>query len=217
MHEARFAAYLRVSGALQGDSGLGLEAQERAVRAAAPVRGVQVAEILSEVVSGAARRLPKRDEALARCRAGELDGLIVAKLDRLARDASGLFRIAADAEQHGYRIIIADSGLTIPGETAADRMFVGMLAVFAEFERGLLRERTKAALAEARARGTTLGRPRLLSDDVVEEVLRMHEAGLKGTAIAKALNERGIKSATGKEWRHSAVNHIVKRSQRAAA
>jgi DNA invertase Pin-like site-specific DNA recombinase len=213
----RIAAYLRVSSALQGDSGLGLEAQERAVRASAGLRGLEVGETIKEVVSGAARSLPLRDEALARCRAGELDGLIVAKLDRLARDASGLLKVAADAEKHGYRVLIADPQLVMPGETAADRMFIGMLAVFAEFERGLLRERTQAALAEARARGTRLGRPSRLSDETVAEIMRMHEAGLKGTAIARVLNQRGVPSATGKEWRHSAVNHIVGRRTRQTA
>lgn len=209
-----FAAYLRVSSALQGDSGLGLEAQERAVRASAALRGVEVVEVITEVVSGAARRLPLRDAALARCRDGELDGLIVAKLDRLARNASGLLRIAEEAERGGFRVLVADPQLVLPGESASDRMFIGMLAVFAEFERGLLAERTKAALAEAKARGTQVGRPPKVPVEVLQLMSDLADQGMGPSMIARELESRRIPTAGGNPWRHSSVKACMRRYSR---
>lgn len=209
---AGYAAYIRVSTALQGDSGLGLEAQERAIMAAAALRGVTIDETLAEVVSGAARKLPLRDELLERCRRGELAGIVVSKLDRLARNASGLLALAEDAQRHGYRVIVCDPGVVIPGETANDRMFIGMLSVFAEFEREQTSERTTAALAEARARGVKLGRPSKLAPETVALIRDLDARGMGLSAIARELNDRGIPSATGGQWRHSSVREVLLRS-----
>lgn len=210
---AGYAAYIRVSTALQGDSGLGLEAQERAIMAAATLRGVTIGETVAEVVSGAARKLPLRDELLERCRRGELAGIVVSKLDRLARNASGLLALAEDAQRHGYRVIVCDPGVVIPGETANDRMFIGMLSVFAEFEREQTSERTTAALAEARARGVKLGRPSRLSSETVALIRDLDARGMGLSAIARELNDRGIPSATGGQWRHSSVREVLLRDE----
>jgi DNA invertase Pin-like site-specific DNA recombinase len=150
MATGRFVSYLRVSTARQGRSGLGLEAQRSAV--ADYLNGGNwrlVAEVV-EVESGANDARPKLAEALALCRSHR-GTLVIAKLDRLARDAHFLLGL----EKAGIEFVASDM-------PSANRMTVGIMAVIAEEERRMIAKRTKDALAAAKKRGKKLGgiRPR---------------------------------------------------------
>lgn len=145
MQSGRFVSYLRVSTGRQGRSGLGVEAQRQAV--ADYLNGGKwklVAELV-EIESGAKSNRPKLGEALALCRAHRAT-LVVAKLDRLARDAHFLLGL----QKSGVEFIAVDM-------PAANRMTVGIMALVAEEERRMISARTKAALAAAKARGVKLG------------------------------------------------------------
>ncbi len=145
MAASRFVSYLRVSTARQGRSGLGLEAQRSAV--ADYLNGGNwrlVAEVV-EVESGANDARPKLAEALALCRSHRAT-LVIAKLDRLARDAHFLLGL----EKAGIEFVAADM-------PSANRMTVGIMAVIAEEERRMIAARTKAALAATKRRGKKLG------------------------------------------------------------
>src|SRR6195952_1585041 len=140
-----FVSHLRVSTERQGRSGLGLEAQRRAVAdflAGGSWR--HVAELV-EVESGSRDNRPRLSEAMALCR---LHGatLIIAKLDRLSRDAAFLLNL----QKAGVRFVAADM-------PEANELVVGIMAVVAQAERKMISTRTKAALAAAKARGTKLG------------------------------------------------------------
>jgi DNA invertase Pin-like site-specific DNA recombinase len=143
----RLVAYTRVSTARQGASGLGLEAQRSAVHAyAAASGGVIVAEYV-EVESGAKADRPQLAAALAACRLHRAT-LVIAKLDRLARNVAFI----ANLMDAGVDFIATDMPM-------ANRLTLHLMAAMAEHEREMISQRTKAALAAARARGVRLGNP----------------------------------------------------------
>lgn len=142
--EGKWVAYYRVSTARQGESGLGLEAQQSAVKSFLRGRGEVLAEFV-EVESGKKVRRPQLDEALKLCRKAKAT-LVIAKLDRLARNVhfiSGLMEAGVD-----FRAVDAPS---------KDRFILHIQAAFAEEEARRISERTKAALAAAKARGIEVG------------------------------------------------------------
>ena len=148
--EHRYISYLRVSTERQGRSGLGLEAQREAVRAY--LRSVGNGDPMAEYIeteSGKRDDRPILAEALADCRRRRAT-LLIAKLDRLSRDAHFLLGL----QKAAIPFVAADN-------PNANELMVGMLAVWAQHERKMISERTKAALAAARARGVKLGNPHL--------------------------------------------------------
>jgi DNA invertase Pin-like site-specific DNA recombinase len=146
MANGKFISYLRVSTDRQGRSGLGLEAQRKSVNDYLNGGRWQLVSEFVEIESGKRRDRPKLAEALALCRAHRAT-LLVAKLDRLARNAAFLLNLR-DA---GVEFIACD----MPD---ANRMTVGILAVVAEYEREMISARTKAALAAAKERAEREGR-----------------------------------------------------------
>ncbi len=134
-----------MSTAEQGQSGLGLEAQQASVRAFAAAQGWTLVAEHSDVASGKDDRRPGFQAALARCR--QLGAVLVAaRLDRITRRAHTLSQLLED----GYSVRAAD----MPG---ADDLMMRVYAAMAQKERELISERTRAALAAAKARGTVLG------------------------------------------------------------
>lgn len=201
-----YIAYYRVSTDKQGRSGLGLEAQQEAV---APYRD-QITHSFTEIESGSDNHRPQLQAAIAMCKSAGAT-LLIAKIDRLSRDA-------------GFLLTLRSSGLSI---MAADMPTVGTLefgirAVFAQHEREEISRRTKAALAAAKARGQKLGSPNPRAGGLaVSAHLRARKAatiakvmpivrdlqalGMTTTRqIAEALTQRGIQTATGATTWHSA-------------
>ena len=146
MSNGRFISYLRVSTDRQGRSGLGLEAQRTAVTSYLNGGSWQLVAELVEIESGKRNDRPKLAEALALCRAHRAT-LVVAKLDRLARNAAFLLNL----RDSGVEFVACD----MPD---ANRMTIGIMAVMAEHEREMISARTKAALAEAKTRAAREGR-----------------------------------------------------------
>jgi DNA invertase Pin-like site-specific DNA recombinase len=211
-------AYIRVSKASQGRSGLGLEAQKVAITRFAAAEGFEIARTFTEVETGkGADALEKRPQLAAALGAAKTVKavyadpcpVIVAKLDRLSRDVhfiSGLM-------SQGVPFIVCDIGLN------ADPFMLHIYAALAEKERTLISERTKVALAAAKKRGTVLGSPTspaLLRDraDVFAESLRTIVAPmieLSSRRIALELNDRGIVTATGGAWSSMTVLRLLDR------
>jgi DNA invertase Pin-like site-specific DNA recombinase len=217
----RFVAYYRVSTDKQGVSGLGLEAQRAAVaRHVAAAQGVVVAEF-EEIESGKRNDRPEIAAALAACRVRRAC-LIIAKLDRLARN---VFFISSLMES-GVDFVACDN-------PHATKLTIQILAAVAEHEREMISQRTKAALAAAKARGVRLGNPRLKpgdtrrarqarsrralahARDVARYIAEVRRAGCTSLGeIARALTARGIATAAGgEEWTAEGVKRILARVQ----
>ena len=219
MAQAAFVSYLRVSTERQGRSGLGLEAQRKAVAdflAGGSWR--HVAELV-EVESGARDNRPRLSEAMALCR---LHGatLVIAKLDRLSRDAAFLLNL----QKAGVRFVAADM-------PEANELVVGIMAVVAQAERKMISARTKAALAAAKARGVRLGTPSNLANreagqvhgrsrqaerargraqDLGPVIAAVRDAGAVSLRqIAAELNARGIPAARGGAWSAGQVLRVL--------
>jgi DNA invertase Pin-like site-specific DNA recombinase len=148
--------------------------------------------IYKDTISGAKAARPELDHCLGNLRRG--DTLFVWRLDRLGRSLKHLIQIVEQLSERGIGLRSLQEGL-VDTSTATGRMFFQIIAVLAEFERNLIRERTNAGLASARARGRIGGRPRTRPDDPrVVAVKAMAAQGLPTSTIAAAtkVSERTI-------------------------
>lgn len=213
-----FITYCRVSSKMQGRSGLGLEAQAEAVSHFVKARSGTIVGQYCEVESGAKTDAGRPQLALALGEAKRLGAtLVVAKLDRLSRNAEFLLKL----QNSGVDFVCADC-------PNVDKFTCGILALVAQRERELISERTKAALRAAKARGTRLGNPnkgsqlqnmwcaaRKAKEDfraatlpVLREVEQTGVKTLQG--LADCLNRRGIPTRTGKGvWFPSSVRAVL--------
>ena len=210
----QFVAYYRVSTDRQGRSGLGLDAQREAVlRHLASHAGELIGEFC-EVESGRRSDRPQLAAAIAAAKKPRAS-LIIAKLDRLARNVhfiSGLI-------ESGVDFVAADN-------PHANKLMVHMLAAFAEHEREQISQRTKDALAAAKARGIRLGRnaaERLAPAYRAEAIERarklapllaeLKSAGLSVRQMASELTARGISTPTGARWHAQTVIRVLDRAE----
>lgn len=224
-------AYYRVSTARQGESGLGLEAQRAKVEAmAAERRAVVVAEFV-EIESGRKADRPQLAAALAEARKRGA-AVAVAKLDRIARDAELVLRLSREAENNGMGGFLFCDLPDVDATTAAGRMMLSVMASVAEFEGRRISERTRDALAAAKARGVKLGglRPGTITnneaakkraDAKAEKVcgllVSMVQAGYSLRRISKELAYSGaLTTRTGRPLSASGVKNLLQRLELAA-
>lgn len=200
--------YVRVSTAVQADSGLGLAAQRAAIVAEADRRGwTDVEWIGDQGTSGsvAPDQRPALGPVLAAIDGGDV--LVVAKLDRLGRSALDVLTVAKLAAAHGWSLVVLDLGLDTA--TPVGRFTLTALAAVAELERNLVSERTRDAMAAARARGVRLGRPVTLPDEVRDRIVAMRDDAMTYRAIATTAEHGppGPATRVGKAWTNVAPQH----------
>ncbi|MCK1475055.1 recombinase family protein [Bradyrhizobium sp. 197] len=221
MAEGKWISYLRVSTDRQGKSGLGVEAQRNGVAEYLNGGNWSLVKEFVEVESGKRSDRPKLDEAIKACRIYGAK-LVIAKLDRLSRDAHFLLGL----EKAGVDFVAAD----MPN---ANRLTVGIMAMVAEEERRMISKRTKDALAAAKRRGTKLGghrgvvpskkardmaaerlqaRANARASDLAPMIRELQAAG-KTTlrAIAEGLNEAGILTPRNGKWSAVQVQRLLSR------
>lgn len=209
----KFVAYHRVSTAKQGQSGLGLEAQQQAVELFVEGKNGEVIASFTEVESGKKADRPELEKALKRCR---LTGatLVIAKLDRLSRDVEFI----AKMQKGAVEFVCCDM-------PEANSLTIGLMAIMAQHEREAISQRTKAALKAAKARGVVLGNPTLhlvrntdmtralevrlqnaaTRNNELRNVISEMEAeqgAMSSRELARALNDAGYRTARGKEFSH---------------
>lgn len=218
--QAKYVAYYRVSTRGQGESGLGLQAQRMAVNSF--VKGVIVAEF-TEVESG---KNNQRVELAAAIDRSKKEGaiLVIAKLDRLSRNASFIFTLR-------------DSGVNFQcvDMPDANTLTIGIFATLAQHERELISNRTRAALQAKRAQGAVLGKPEnltlmaqakgvegnqkraALNENNVRAMayaVRLHNQGLNYTQIADEFNQNGFRTALGYLFFAQQVKRLILRANR---
>jgi DNA invertase Pin-like site-specific DNA recombinase len=220
----QIVSYIRVSTGKQGRSGLGIEAQRDAIARFAAAEGCEVTAEYVEVETGkgpdAIDRRPQLAAALAAARRGKAP-VVVAKLCRLSRDVAFISGLMAQR----VAFIVAELGAD------ADPFMLHIYAALAEKERGMIADRTRAALAQKKAQGAKLGNRTNLGDaqakgvavnvaaadafaaNVLPIVRQIQAAGAVTTrAIAAALNARGIRTARGGAWHDSTVRNLLARA-----
>jgi putative DNA-invertase from lambdoid prophage Rac len=160
-----------------------LAVQSRALREYAARRGWTITVQIREVGSGAAKR-EAREKLLEAARRRELDVVLVWRLDRWGRSVTDLLATLQELEHLGVGFVSLTEALDLT--TPAGRAMAGLLAIFAEFEREILRERTRAGLAQARLNGKRLGRPATAALHTAE-IRKLHRAGVSKAEIARRL------------------------------
>ncbi len=215
----KYVAYYRVSTDKQGRSGLGLEAQRRAVLDYLNGNGWEIVEEFTEIESGKRNDRPELLKALAACRLRRAT-LVIAKLDRLARNVAFISNLM-------------DSGVDFRAVDfpEANRLTIHILAAVAEHEAAMISQRTKDALAAARARGVKLGNDnltdairamgrqasaRVVTDRarkraalVIPTIRELQAGGASLNKVAAALNDKGIPAPRGGAWYASSVRNAL--------
>lgn len=207
-----FVLYLRVSTGRQEVSGLGIEAQREAVERYAQQSGSQIIAEFVETESGAKSNRPQLGKALAACRRSK-STLLIARLDRLSRSLS----FVAQLLDANVEIRCADM-------PEANRLLLQMLAVFAEHERQMIRDRTKSALAAAKARGVVLGKHGKTLAAANRSTAQAHAESLRPAIVAAKLagcqslpqiaaylTRNGHRTADGGHWHPMTVKRVLER------
>jgi DNA invertase Pin-like site-specific DNA recombinase len=197
--------YLRVSTDEQADSRAGLEAQRAAILAEAERRGWHLVEVIEDAgFSGKDLNRPGIAAALDAMRRHRADTLVVAKLDRLSRSMLDFAALMDRASREHWALVALDLG--VDTTTPAGEMMANVLATFAQFERRLIGQRTRDALAIKRASGTVLGRRRTMPDAVLARIRIERAEGRTLRAIADDLTADAIPTAQGgMRWYASTV------------
>jgi DNA invertase Pin-like site-specific DNA recombinase len=223
----KIVAYKRVSTTRQGQSGLGLEAQEHTIEQFRVSHDAELVGCFVEVESGKDDHRPKLKEALHLAKV-TASTLVIAKLDRLSRNAAFLLTL----RDSGVKFIAADM-------PEANDLTIGIMALVAQQEREAISKRTKEALRAAKARGVKLGNPngaaalrragkgnvdgvreiKRKADDFAQDLLPVIEdiraSGITSLGgLASDLNGRGIVTPRGGRWHKTSVKNLIKRQER---
>ncbi len=224
----RITAYIRVSTDEQVTSGVSMDAQRQTIERWCESNGHgQPTVFADQGVSGGAgiEKRPGLLDALDSLKRG--GALVVVKRDRLARDVFLACWIEKEAKRHGARIVSL-AGEGSDSDNPADVLMRRLIDAFAEYERAVIRARTKAALAHKKANGERIGTMPFghdLADDgvsltengdeqaVITDMRAMRAEGKKLHQIATTLSERGVRTKTGKrQWGARTVHAILRRT-----
>ena len=206
----RVLAYVRVSSEEQADSGAGLEAQRAAIQRECERRGWQIIEVIEDAgFSAKDLKRPGVRAALDQLDRKQADGLVVAKLDRLSRSMLDFTAVMAKAQKEGWALVALDCA--VDTTTPAGEAMAHVLATFAQFERRLIGQRTREALAVKKKQGVRLGRPQSIQPRLARRIRTMRSRGLTLQAICDKLNAGEIPTPHGgSEWRPTSLRAVLR-------
>ncbi|WP_353952212.1 recombinase family protein [Knoellia sp. S7-12] len=201
-------AYVRVSTAEQATEGASLDAQRSALEAETKRRGWDMEVVADEGYSAKDLKRPGLTDALDRLDRGEADALIAIRLDRVSRSVADFAGLLSRAKRKQWRMVLLSPNLDT--EDAAGKFTAHVLAAAAEYERDLIGARTREGMAQRRADGVHVGRPRALSEAVVSRILTERAQGGTLRSIAEGLTADGIPTARGaSSWSTSTVQGVL--------
>lgn len=200
---------MRVSTAEQADSGLGLEAQRAAIDAECARRGWKLIDVCVDAgISGKTMARPGLLAALEAVSTGAAGTLVVAKLDRLSRSLVDFAGLMARATAGRWNLVALDLGIDL--STPAGEFMASVMASAAQWERRIIGQRTRDALAAKKAQGARLGRPASVPADLAARIRSAHNAGAGWSAIAAQLNTEAVPTSRGgARWYPSTVRAIA--------
>jgi DNA invertase Pin-like site-specific DNA recombinase len=206
----RVLGYIRVSTDEQAESAAGLAAQRAAILSEAQRRGWSVEFIEDAGYSAKDMNRPGIQAALGSLAAGKADVLCVSRLDRLSRSMLDFAGLMARAQREGWSIVALDLG--VDTTTPEGEMMAHVRATFAQYERRLISQRTREALAARRAAGIRLGRVRLVPPAVETRARELRASGLTQRAVGEALAAEGFPGPTGGAWHPSTLHRVLTRA-----
>lgn len=220
-------AYLRVSTEQQADEGVSLAAQRAKAEQFAELYDHEVVCVIEdEGASGRSLNRPGLQKALGMLEAGEAEGLLIAKLDRLTRSVGDMAALVQNFFSSRYSLLsVADQ---IDSSSASGRLVLNVLTSVAAWEAESCAERTSAALRYKQSQGEYIGgiplgyerdglvlKPVEAEQEIVSRILSMREAGATLRSIAETLNEEEVPTKKGGRWYASTVSHVIKREEAA--
>ena len=183
----RVLGYVRVSSEEQAESRAGLEAQRAAIQRECERRGWEIVEVIEDAgFSAKDLKRPGVCAALDQLERKRADGLVVAKLDRLSRSMLDFTAVMAQAQKQGWALVALDCA--VDTTTPAGEAMAHVLATFAQFERRLIGQRTREALAVKKKQGVRLGRPQSIPPRLARRIRFMRSRGMTLQAICDRLN-----------------------------
>jgi len=197
--------YVRVSTTRQALEGVSLEAQEALLITEAQKRGFDYEVVREEGKSGKSiSARPELKKALERLDKKEASFLMANRLDRISRSVADFAYLLTRAQKGKWSLVVLD--VDVDTSTPSGEFLVNVMASASQFERRIIGQRTKEALAEVRKQGTILGRPPLMEKETLHLIAQQRKQGKTLQDIAQRLNEKGIKTAhKGSKWHASTI------------
>lgn len=208
----RALGYCRVSTSDQVNSGAGLDAQRAALEAEAGRRGWELELIVEDGLSAKDLNRPALSAALGRLDKGQADVLMVSKLDRLSRSVKDFGALLDRASKAQWSVLCLDLG--VDTTTPVGEFTANVVVSASQYERRILGQRTRDALAAKKAAGVRLGRPRQLPAEVVERIVRAKADGGSLAGIARELTDEGVATAQGGvRWYASTIAAVLRSAE----
>lgn len=209
--------YIRVSTDQQAESGAGESAQRRSLEGASQGREWAL-ELHTETggASGKDLKRPVLQSLLALLDSGQAHCLAVAKLDRLSRSVVDFGLLLERARRGGWAIVALDLG--VDTSTPTGELVANVMISVAQWERRIIGQRTREAMAAKAAEGVRMGGPVLISSDIEQRIVMQRAIGLSMSAIAQALSDDGIRTSKGASvWSTSTIQRVLNRHRQNAA
>lgn len=205
------AVYCRVSTKEQGQSGLSLDSQRATCVAACGERDWPIDRIVMEAASGkSVEKRPELRTLLEDLRAARLDGLVVARLDRLARNTADVYDLMGQAKDEGWTLLVLDPLVDL--STPFGRAMAGMAAVFAQLERELIGQRQRESIAARKRAGTYRGggnNAPVYDPVVLKRIVGLYNAGATSYTMTEVLTDEGYTPPRATFWTPENVRGIV--------
>lgn len=185
-----------------------MEAQRGALTLEAAKRGWDIEIVADEGVSAKTLNRPGLQNALTRLDAGKADFLLSIRLDRVSRSVADFAGLLDRSTERGWGLVLLSPN--IDTTDPAGRFTGNVLASAAQYERELIGARTREGMAQRKAEGVKMGRPRILCAATIEKITGMRSTGLSMGKIADSLNAEGVATAHGgARWYAATVKRVL--------